>query len=155
MYRDVRAVGNIIEPQDMISAQFSGRFGLALRLIKGSNDYADYNEKNLKDPDLLAMAKRIKYVVNEEMSKAPVGSAPSSVTVKLKNGNIFAKRVDFAKGTIQNPMTKKEIEDKFRGLASMVLPFSRVDKIKGMIDNLEELGNIQTIMRLIVKGKSK
>ena len=154
MFRDVRAVGNIIEPQDMISAQFSGRFGLALRLIKGSNDYADYSEKNLKDPDLLAMAKRIKYVVNEEMSKAPVGSAPSSVTVKLKNGNIFAKRVDFGKGTIQNPMTKKEIEDKFRGLASMVLPNSRVDKIKGMIDNLEELGNIQTIMRLlIVKGE--
>ena len=31
--REVKNVGNIIEPQDIVAAQFSRRFGIALRLI--------------------------------------------------------------------------------------------------------------------------
>ncbi len=50
--RDVRATGNIIVPQDIISAQFSGRFGVALRLIQGDNGFHDYSEENLRNPQI-------------------------------------------------------------------------------------------------------
>ena len=122
MPRDVRAVGNVVQPEDIISAQFSGRFGVALRLIKGSNGFQDYNQKNIRDPELLDLAKRVKYAPDEEMAKMPPGAAPTRLTLKLKNGQVFSKRIDYAKGTPQNPLTAQEIEDKFRGLASTVIP---------------------------------
>ena len=51
--RDVRVMANIVEPHDLISAQFSGRFGIALRLIKGGNGFQDYSEENLSNPGIL------------------------------------------------------------------------------------------------------
>jgi 2-methylcitrate dehydratase PrpD len=52
-HREALAVSAIVEPIDIVSAQFSGRFGLALRLIKGDNRFGDYSEANLKDPQKL------------------------------------------------------------------------------------------------------
>lgn len=150
MPRDIIAVGNIIQPDDITSAQFSGRFGVALRLIKGSNGFKDYTQANIKNPEILEIVKKVKYVADSEMEKIPPGAAPTRLTLKLTNGEVYIKRVDYAKGTPQNPLTRQEIEDKYRGLASMVLPDSRVDEIKNTVDHLEELGNIQSLVKLLV-----
>jgi 2-methylcitrate dehydratase PrpD len=150
MPRDIIAVGNVIQAEDIVSAQFSGRFGIALRLIKGSNGFKDYTQKNIKDPELLEIVKKVKYVANLEMAKIPPGAAPTRLTLKLTNGDVYINRVDYAKGTPQNPLIKQEIEDKFKGLASTVISDSRIKKIKSMVDNLDELKNIQDLMKLLV-----
>lgn len=105
MPRDIRAVGNIVRPTDITSAQFSGRFGVALRVIKGSNGFRDYNLKNIQDPELLDFATKVKYVADLEMEKLPPGAAPTRLTMKLKNGAVYTKRIDYAKGMPQNPLT--------------------------------------------------
>jgi 2-methylcitrate dehydratase PrpD len=153
--REVRAVGSIIEPHDITSAQFSGRFGVALRLIKGGNQFKDYSEENLRDSEILSLAKRIEYVVDEELEKLPVDSAPAKVTIRLKDGTIYTETVDYAKGTIRNPMTKKELQDKFRGLASIVLSDVQIEKIIKTIEDLEKLDNVSKLGLLLVAGGSR
>ena len=150
--RDVRAVGNIVEPRDITSAQFSGRFGIALRLIKNGNQFKDYSEENLQDPEIISLAKRIEYVVDEELEKLPIDSIPTKVTIRLKDGTIYKERVDYAKGTIQNPMTKEELQDKFRGLASMVMSSNRVENIIQTIGELEALDNVRRLGLLLIAG---
>jgi 2-methylcitrate dehydratase PrpD len=147
--RDVKSNGNIVEPQDITSAQFSGRFGVALRLIKGSNGFQDYSEKNIRDPQLLGMAKKVRFVVDSDLEKLAVGSAPAIVMIRLKDGTLLEQRVDYARGTIQNPMTHEELEEKFRGLASSVLPEKRVEKIVGMLKQLDQLDDISRLVRLL------
>ena len=83
------------------------------------------------------MAKRVKYVADEELEKMPADGAPSRVNIKMKDGTIHKKRVDYARGTIQNPMTKAELGDKFRGLASMALSDERVENIIQTVDVLQ------------------
>ena len=152
---DVKILGSIVEPQDITSAQFSGRFGVALRLIKGGNGFRDYSEENLRNPEILGLVKKIKYVVDEELERLPVKMCPSRVTIKLKNGTVYTKRVDYAKGTVQNPMTKEELEDKFRGLASMVLSDDGVENIIQTVRRLEELDNVYKLgLLLMVDGGS-
>lgn len=154
MPRDVRAVGNIIEPQDIISAQFSGRFGVALRLIKGGNGFKEYSERNLKDPEILALAKRVKYVPDMGLNELAGDTAPSKVTIKLKNGTIYEARVDYARGTVQNPMTKEELEDKFRGLASAVISDKQLENIIQTVRSLEELDNVCKLGSLLVASEA-
>lgn len=152
--QDVRAVGSIIEPQDITSAQFSGRFGVALRLIKGGNGFKDYSEKNLRDPEILSLAKRVDYIVAEGLEKPSEDSAPAEVTIRLKDGTIYKERVDYAKGTVQNPMTKDELQDKFKGLASMVLSDDRVEKIIQTVEELEKLDNVYQLGSLLVSNRA-
>ena len=147
--RDVKSNGNIIEPQDITSAQFSGRFGVALRLIKGSNGFGDYTEKNIRDPELLNLAKKVRFVVDNDLEKIAVGGAPAIVSIKLNNGTLLEQRVDYAKGTIQNPMTPEELEAKFRGLASTALPEKQVEKIISLLKQLDQLDDITRLARLL------
>ncbi|MBN2062042.1 MAG: MmgE/PrpD family protein [Deltaproteobacteria bacterium] len=154
MPREIRAVGNIVQPEDMISAQFSGRFGIALRLIRGSNGFRDYSDENIRDPELLELAGKITYAEDHEMEKMPPGAAPTRITMKLKNGDTYTSRVDYAKGTPENPMTAEEIKEKFRGLASTVIPQKQVEKIIGTVRDLENLENIQGLIHLLTIDKS-
>jgi 2-methylcitrate dehydratase PrpD len=148
--REAGSVGVIIEPTDVVSAQFSARFGLALRLIKGGNQFKDYSEQNIRDPRILALARKVKYIVDEELEKMPPDSNPAKVTIKLKNGAVYRERVDYSKGTIKNPMTRGELEAKFRGLASTVMPEKKVEDIIRVTKRLEEMDNVINLGPLLV-----
>lgn len=150
--REVVNVGNIIEPTDIISAQFCGRFGVAMRLVKGGNGVNDYTMENIKDPELLGLTKTIKYAVEKEYDNLPPGSAPSRVAIRLKDGSFFEETVEYAKGTIQNPMTKKELEDKFRELTSRIFPERQVEKIINTVSHLEDLENIHELSSVLIAG---
>ncbi len=86
------------------------------------------------------------------MESLAVGGAPAIVSIKLKDGTVLEQRVDYAKGTIQNPMTLEDLEEKFRGLASTVLPLERLDKIVYMIKHLDELDDVSRLVRLLKAG---
>jgi 2-methylcitrate dehydratase PrpD len=151
--RDVKNVGNIIKPEDILSAQFSGRFGVALRLIKGSNGFNDYTPNNLKDPAILGLAKKVSYIIDKKFDAAPPGMAPAAVTIRLNDGTVYQKQVDYARGTVQKPMTGRELEDKFRGLASMALPEKQVENIIKTVSELENIKNIRQLSSLLVAEK--
>jgi 2-methylcitrate dehydratase PrpD len=147
--RDVRATGNIIVPQDIISAQFSGRFGVALRLIQGNNSFQNYSEENLRNPRILDLAKRTEYYVDDNFEKSTSGNAPARVEIHLKNGNIHERTVQYAKGTIQNPMTKEELKDKFRQLTKAVLTKEHTMNIIDIVCELEGLDNLHELSALL------
>jgi 2-methylcitrate dehydratase PrpD len=151
--REAINLGNIIFPEDIISSQFSARFGLALRLVKGSNGYYDYNEKNLKDPEIINLIKKMKYIPDEKCEKLKIDDGgPALVTIKLKDGKTYQEQVDYAKGSIQNPMTQEELANKFRGLVSTILPARRVEAVIQTVDSLEDLDDINRLASLLVSN---
>jgi len=65
----LKLTSTITDPEDITGAQLSRRFGIALRLVKGGNGFNEYNEKNLKDPEILSLAARIKYLTDDDLEK--------------------------------------------------------------------------------------
>jgi len=149
---EARTVGVIVEPRDIASTQFSGRFGVALRLLKGGNGFSQYTEANLWDKELRDFAKGIEWVHDEEIEKTT--QAGARVTMKLKDGRTLTQKVEWAKGSIHNPLTHEEIKEKFRGMASMALPNKNVEAIIEVVEGLEELDTIKKLVKLLVSEKS-
>jgi 2-methylcitrate dehydratase PrpD len=145
-----RLTGSIIEPQDITSAQFSGRFGIALRLIKGDNSFKEYSEENLKDPEVLDLGRRTKFILDEGLGKLPNSDNPVKVMIKLKNGMVYEETVYAAKGSILNPMTKEEVYQKFTGFASAVLPDYKTEAIIETVAKLEHIDNTHKLSQLLV-----
>jgi len=145
----VPLVGIIIEPEDITGMQFSAAFNIAMILVKGSAQFKDYTEQNRQDPEILDLARKFKIVVDKEMDDLFPLKMGANLKVKLKDGSIYSEKVHHPKGTVPNPLTGKEIQEKFRSLASVVLPDSRVEAILETVGRLEKLENINLLIPLL------
>ncbi|MBU2497586.1 MAG: MmgE/PrpD family protein, partial [Proteobacteria bacterium] len=145
-----RLAGTIIKPKDITSAQFSGAFSIALNLIKGGNTFREYSEENLRDPDILGLATKTKFILDEALEKAPNCDNPAKVLIRMTNGITYEETIYAAKGSILNPMTRKEIIQKFRDHASNALPDRNIEAIIETVLGLDSVNNISMFGQLLV-----
>jgi len=148
-----RMTGSVKEPEDVTSAQFSGAFGIALRLVKGGNSFREYSEENLKDPKVLALARKIRFVLDEEIGKLPQSDNPAKVLIKLKNGQVYEETVVAGRGSILNPMEKEEVNQKFRNYASAVLSRPKVEAMVEIVRGLERVDDLSELIQLMVGNR--
>ena len=140
-----------IEPTDVTSAQLSGRFSIALRLIKGGNGFNEYTESNIRDSEILDLTERIKYTLDEDLAKTRECENPTKVTIRLIDGTVHEETVYAGKGSILNPMTHEEVCQKFREFASMILPEkNNVEAIIKTVEELDSVNNIRELSQLLV-----
>lgn len=143
--REAGVVGNIVEPADITSAQFSAAFGVALRIVRGANGFADYTQANVEDPQVRALARRVRVVAAQDDPELAHGDAPASVAIRRVDGSMRQTCVTYAKGTPANPMTAAEIEDKFRRMTAARVPDHQARAIEEYVDRLEELDDVRAL----------
>lgn len=142
------------EPKTFAEAQFSLPFALALAAIAGDVSISQLTEQRLKDPQVLALAKRVSGVVDPEFAAKGISGSgdmfqSAKVLIRMKDGREYFQQVNVHKGSPQNPFTREELLEKFRSLASMTLPKSRVEKIIGVVEELENLDSIRGLTVLM------
>lgn len=134
-------------PQNIIDVQFSIPHLVALVLLDRS-PAKGLSEANLSDPKLQQLARKIQIEIDDEASRLffEQGEMPSTVVIELNDGRIFIESVPVAKGDARNPMTEKEIKDKFMSLVAPVLGADRAERIKERVDNLERLEELSQLL---------
>lgn len=147
--QSISHIGAVYEPTDITSAQFSAPIGVALTLLKGSNGFEVYNEKNIHDPEIIALAKKVKMVIDKQVDSEFPATRGSRIIIKLKDGKTLEAKVDYSKGTPQNPMTRVEFEGKFRGMASVNADKDRVEEILKTVKKLDELKSVSTLVKMM------
>jgi 2-methylcitrate dehydratase len=85
------------------------------------------------DPEIEAVFPRLQRVV---------------VTIRTTDGRELTKALDYPKGDPRNPLTDREIEEKFDALASPVLSAPAREGVKDAVWRLEELGSVRELMDL-------
>jgi 2-methylcitrate dehydratase PrpD len=149
----LKMTGSVKEPEDVTSAQFSGSFGVALRLVKGGNSFREYSEENLKDPQVLALARKTRFILDEEIGKLPKSNNPARVLIKLKNGNAYEATVAAGRGSILNPMEQEEVCQKFRGFAHAVLQDRDTEAVIQKVAGLEYLDDVREFSQMVIKKR--
>ena len=142
-------VGTICIPKDVLEAQFSMPFSLALTCVKRDNSLDVYTESSIDDPELTALAQKVKLISDSEVNGAVLGAA--RVIVKLKDGTEYQGSGDYAKGSPKVPLTIGELETKFRKLASKILPISRIKEIIQIVGDLERLNDISVLIKALTR----
>jgi 2-methylcitrate dehydratase PrpD len=107
----VAKVNNIPAPTDLMMAQYSVPFCVALALYRDARDPQSFTDAAVRDPDIRALAARVTITVDPDVHAH--GTLASTVTVVLKDGRTFAHRVEYFKGTPKNPLNPDEMRDKF------------------------------------------
>jgi aconitate decarboxylase len=123
----------------------------ALTLLEGKALLEQFEEEKIRDSKILDFAKRVEIVFNQDIEKVYPERFANKVEVILKNGKRFETRVDFAKGSSENPMPFDEVAQKFVSLAGQVIARKRIDAIIEKINQLEKLNNVQQFITFLAR----
>jgi 2-methylcitrate dehydratase PrpD len=123
---------NILEPADLMLAQYSIPFCVALALHREARDPASWDETALRDPQIRALCRRVRLVPE---TGSEHGGTASTVTISLGDG----RRLE---GRAENGMLEPgELEDKFRRLTRGALGepgaaalYERLQRLEGEAD---------------------
>ena len=99
-------------PPTAYAAKFSTPFGIALGLVRGRAGLSDYTKETIRDDTLLNIARLVDYEID------PDDPYPDTFTghVRLVYVDGRTEEVDqgFVRGGIDNPLSRREIDEKFR-----------------------------------------
>ena len=129
---------NIPAPPDVLLAQYSIPFSVALSLYRNPIDPDSFDDQVHRDPQILAMAAKVKMLTAPGQEREDLTSV---VAVTLKDGRTFTKRVTEFSGTPARPLDRAGLQEKFMLLTKR---FPRAD-MQRLFDRLQNLENEKTL----------
>jgi 2-methylcitrate dehydratase PrpD len=106
---------------------------------------AQFEPARYDDPKL----KRFAAEQVEVKHDATLTGVQAVVEAETADGKTLTARCEHSKGSPENPLTRAEVEEKFRTYAKGRLPAGQIDEIVGTVARLESLGSTRKLMELL------
>jgi 2-methylcitrate dehydratase PrpD len=135
------------QPVSSYGAKFSLPFSIAVMLIRGRAGLDEFSDAAIRDAKLLALAKKVHYVLDPTIDYPRHFSG--HVKVILNDGKELEENQPHPRGGLEDPLSAKELEDKFRANASLVLGQNKINEIIATVDRLEKIASVDTLSDLL------
>jgi len=129
---------NIPAPPDVLLAQYSIPFSVALSMYRNPIDPDSFDDNVHKDAQILAMAQKVKMVTVPGQEREDL---TSTVSVTLKGGRVVTRKVTDFSGTPARPLDRAGLQEKFLLLTKR---FPRETMVR-LFDRLQNLENERTL----------
>jgi 2-methylcitrate dehydratase len=106
------------EPESRETADHSLPYCVARAILDRKITTQTFAQEKIDDPKLKDVIHKIKGEASQEFEKLFPEKQPSRVTVKTKDGKAHSVYLEFPKGDPREPMTMKDLENKFNSLAA-------------------------------------
>jgi 2-methylcitrate dehydratase PrpD len=136
-------VAAIPAPRSGLEAKFSAAYCAALALTRGEAGESEFTDATAADPGLRELAGRIRPVADPAL-----GIPEARMRVRLRDGRVLDEVVRAARGTPGHPVSRHDVEEKFRRLAGVVLPAPRVGRLLETLRDLPALPDVATLAAL-------
>ena len=131
-------------PQTYHEAQVSLPYATAVAFVEGKALLAQFTDSKLKDPLLVRLMNLTDISVDAGLPRG----VSCRMTVTLSNGTQRVSQVDYPKGSIQNPMSDDELQQKFESLSIPVLGAARTGQILERVRGIESCSDVGELMKL-------
>jgi 2-methylcitrate dehydratase PrpD len=134
-------------PPNAYASRFSLPFSVALILACGHAHIEDFSEERIADPGILALCQRTTYAIDDSLPFP--ANFPGWVILRLKDGRTLETRMDCARGSRENPMSEREVFEKFEANAALALSRARAREIWERGQRLESIAHIGSLTDLL------
>lgn len=126
---------NKFKPNNSYDAQFSLQWLTACAFIRGKLGLAELEPDEINDPEILALARKVKFGAypNSPFPKAYSGE----VIVTLDDGRKVSHREHINRGAADRPLSNAEIVAKFRDNVALAFNVEVVDRMQAAMLGLE------------------
>ena len=103
------------DPKTRETADHSLPYITARAMFDGDITHDSFSEGKFRDPAVLALMQKIKVSEDPVLTARTGGAVPTRITATLASGQRIEREVDHAPGFAARPMTRNDVERKFRG----------------------------------------
>ncbi len=143
------------EPATRETADHSMPYTVAVALIHGTVEAHHFDDACLRNPEILALAKRVKVAISEEADRRMPEAMLCELELVTRSGAVHGAAVEYHKGHWKNPMSDAEVEAKFRPLAAKVLTAAQSQRLLERVWSIEDVADAGEIARLTVANQNK
>jgi 2-methylcitrate dehydratase PrpD len=134
------------QAQGVTAAQMNLYYGLAVIAHDGVAFVKQYDESRLHDPRLLAFIRRIAVRVDPEIdAMGPAFRHAAEVSIRTRDGRRLSHRILNRRGSPENPLSREDVEYKFRNVVESCLPSSDIDALIDLARRLETLADLEDL----------
>jgi 2-methylcitrate dehydratase PrpD len=127
------------KPTQGFRGKFSIDYVLAAMLLDGRVDLDSFSDEYCNAPQMRASLDKVHVNSHPEWPNDRPSRRQSPVTITMKDGRKLTKTVNEVRGSPENPMTRDELLEKYRGCASRVFDRERLDRSITALENLEKV----------------
>lgn len=143
----VKTTTGLAAPRTGLQGKFSIYHVLAVALADGAALLDQFTDERLADPTVTALRNRIHVHTDDAQSKDS-----ARVVVTLRDGRTLERHIAHNLGTPDNPMSDRQLEDKFIGLATPVLGDERARQLASACWRLPELDDVRVLTAQTLPG---
>jgi 2-methylcitrate dehydratase len=149
---DILSDSTKYDPHTKETADHSLPYVIAAAIAERQVTPLQFEMRKIMDPRIREQLHKIVVVADHEIEK--VFPALQRVIVKIStvDGRTFEKQLDFPKGDPRNPLTDREVEEKFEALAEPVLSKAARQRIIDATWKLERFASATEYMKLLKVG---
>jgi len=128
-----------------LQGKFSVYHGAAVGLVRGRGGLREYTDEAVNDPAI----KRVRELTTATGDPS-VTEDQVHVEVELRDGRKLSKFVEQSLGNIHRPLTDKQLEEKFRDQAILVLPAREVESAIQLCWKIDQLDDVRELVTATV-----
>jgi 2-methylcitrate dehydratase PrpD len=134
-------------PHEGLEGKFSIYHAVAVALVEGAGGEKQFSDRAVNDPTIVALRGKVNPVITPGIKAEQV-----DMTVVLKDGRQLHRYIEHAVGSVEVPMTDKQLEVKFTDLADGILPAPAIRRAMDACWNVEGLSDVAEIAKMSVSA---
>ncbi|HEY6821945.1 MAG TPA: MmgE/PrpD family protein [Burkholderiales bacterium] len=135
-------------PETRETADHSLPYVTARAMFDGTITNDSFTPAKIREPAVRTFMQKIKVAADPALTARGGGAVPTRVTATLTDGRTISREVDYAPGFAQRPMSRADVEAKFRGNVGNRWSRTRTD---GVLKELWKLDQNKSIARLLAR----
>lgn len=139
-----------------VNGQFSIQYCVANALLRGIPRLQHFEESHVRDPRIMGIIEKI-HVASFPGADGADSPLAKTIAAEMKvttvRGDVIHKKVDVPRGYPGNPLTELEHQERFHqylSYGSRPLPKKNMDKLVSLVNGLEEVDDVRTLIPLLV-----
>ena len=137
------------DPHTKETADHSLPYCIAAAVAERQVTPLQFTMGKIMDSTIRTQLQKVKVVADPEIEKVFPALQRVAVKITTTDGRAFEKTMDFPKGDPRNPLSDREIEEKFHALAEPIMGAERRKKLIEAIWSLEKQKSVTDLMEMM------
>lgn len=127
-------------PASGLEGKFSVFHAAAVALIDGAGGEREFSDARVTAPEVVALRGTV-----QAQARADLALDAANVVIRLRDGGVRERRIAHCVGSRDQPMTDRQLEDKFRAQCQGVLGAQRTEAALGVLARLEQVQDVREL----------